>query len=321
MVERDTSRQGRTGRPEGPRLRGVLQGLEKLSADALPRYKRALVAGGEQGFSFYFPGLLTAERPGKRLLLAENAGSICVFRWSLREDGPRLDLLLAPLPMNAAVLRESLERCNDYNGNRFARVLRIDAQDAAAVAAIPGLRVRKRREQYLYSPAALADISGGRFRTIRRYVAKVEAMGDVQVEEYRPTLRDECGDLLRRWVEHHRNAHGTSGGNVTSRRVLALAGKLPETDLRGEVVRIGGRIVAFGFGGEIRPGIEAFFDAKCDPAIQGLTYFQRYTFLSRRPAAIVNDGSDVGRSGLAQLKNSMRPVAMHAEYTARQTAG
>ena len=32
----------------------------------------------------------------------------------------------------------------------------------------------------------------------------------------------------------------------------------------------------------------------------------------------VNDGSDVGRDGLRQLKESLRPVARHVEFRASQ---
>jgi len=53
--------------------------------------------------------------------------------------------------------------------------------------------------------------------------------------------------------------------------------------------------------------------------VAGLSYFHRYSFLEKlQEFQFVNDGSDVGRAGLRQLKNSLRPVEMHLEYRANQ---
>jgi hypothetical protein len=88
-----------------------------------------------------------------------------------------------------------------------------------------------------------------------------------------------------------------------------------EVDLRGEVILIGGRLASLALGGEIRPGVGCFFEAKCDVGVRGLSYFQRARFLSGLAGVEwVNDGCDVGREGLRQLKDSLRPVAMHTEY-------
>lgn len=56
-----------------------------------------------------------------------------------------------------------------------------------------------------------------------------------------------------------------------------------------------------------------------DAGLPGLSYYQRHHFLltlGGQGIETVNDGPDVGRAGLAQLKNSLRPVAMHTEYRA-----
>ena len=82
---------------------------------------------------------------------------------------------------------------------------------------------------------------------------------------------------------------------------------------------LNGRLSAFAFGGEIRPGVGCFFEAKADTEVAGLSYFQRYSFLEKlQEFQVVNDGSDVGRAGLRQLKNSLRPVEMQVEYRATQ---
>ena len=85
------------------------------------------------------------------------------------------------------------------------------------------------------------------------------------------------------------------------------------------VVLVNGRVSAFAFGGEIRPGLGCSFDRRSDPEIRGLSYFSLRSFLLKlQDFDVVNDGSDAGRDGLRQIKDSFRPIEMHAEYRATQ---
>jgi hypothetical protein len=105
----------------------------------------------------------------------------------------------------------------------------------------------------------------------------------------------------------------------TSKKAIDLLGTLPDEDLRGEVVFIDGHLVAFAFGGEIRAGLAGSFERKCDTSIKGLSYFHFRSFLqSLQNFDLINDGSDTGRSGLRQLKESFRPIEMHVEYRGTQ---
>jgi hypothetical protein len=304
-----------------PELRGALDGLKVLDGSDLARYKAAVTAGEQLGWGYYFPYLMSRNRPDRSVvLLGEDDGTLCIYLWRLRDGEPKLDLPVAPTPMNGRVLERCLERANDFNGDTSARILRIDAKDSEAVAAVRGLRVKERKSQYLYSPEAFADIGGRRYRTLRRNVVRVEALPGLEVEPYSPSHAQACHELLRSWGSHHREAHGTAGGIGGSRRVIDLASELSQPDVRGEVVFLDGRLCAFAFGGEIRPGVACFFDAKSDTEIPGLSYFHRYSFLSKLTEfSLVNDGSDVGRAGLRQLKDSLRPVEMHIEYRGTQT--
>jgi hypothetical protein len=301
----------------------ALEGLEVLKAADLPRYKRAIQAGKQLGFEYYFPHLLARQRGNRSVLMwVEDEGTFCLFILRDVKGVLRLELPVAPTPMSPYVLRRCLERCNAHNGDHSARVLRIDERDAPSVASLLELRVEKRRLQYLYSPAAFADLSGRRYRTLRRNVALVESRPDVEVLPWSRDHDAGCRDLLKRWGEQHRALHGTSGGAGGARRVLDLASHFPEPDLRGEVIRIDGVLAAFAFGGEMYPGVGCFLEARCDPNIRGLSYFQRSHFLAGLTGMEwVNDGSDVGRAGLRQLKDSLRPVGMHAEYRGFQEAG
>jgi hypothetical protein len=101
--------------------------------------------------------------------------------------------------------------------------------------------------------------------------------------------------------------------------MIELVGELPETVLTGQVVSIDGKLVGYSFGGGIHSGLGCYYDIKCNQEIKGLTYFMRRCFLLEMGNyPMVNDGSDVGREGLRQIKQSFRPVAMHQEYRAIQ---
>ena len=176
-----------------------------------------------------------------------------------------------------------------------------------------------RREQYLFNPADFDDLGGSRLRTVRRNVSAIEKLPNVELRPYRPEDAEACYRLLDAWTAEHRERHGTSGGRSSARRMIRLAGALPETVLRGQVILIDGELVGYGFGGAIHSQLGCFHEAKCKSDIKGLTYYQRRSFLSSlRDYPLVNDGSDVGRQGLRQIKQSFRPTGMHREHRGYQ---
>lgn len=305
-----------------PDFTGALRGLRPLGLADLGRYKAAVAAGRQMGFGYYFPYLLAQDRPGRTaMLVSEGDGPLCIFRWENGDDRPRLDPYFPPLPLDIPTLRHCLQRANDFNGDTSAQILRIDDHDAMAMAEVRELRLRKRREQYLFAPAKLDNLAGNSFRNVRRHVAMIESLPGLEVMAYAAEHAPACQELLRRWAQAHTEAHGTSGGFGTTRRTIPLFGQLPEEDLRGEVVFLDGKLVGFAFGGQIRPGLGCAFERKCETEVRGLSWFQvRRLLLKLRDHELVNDGSDAGRPGLRQLKDSFRPERMHAEHRATQRA-
>ena len=299
---------------------GDLAGLRALDVDDVGRFKAAVEAGAQEGWCYYLPYLLARNRPGRRaVLFAEDEGALCIFFLRVGDGGPRLDLYFPPMPMHARALQRCLDRANEFNGDRSARILRVDDKDRSAVSGHRGLRLEPRSLQYVYRPGDYVDIGGGRFRTLRRHAALVEGSPDVEVLPFSREHADACHALLRRWREEHRAAGGNAGGAGAGARAIDLTGRFSNVDLRGEVVLVDGRLAAYALGGAIRPGLGCFFEAKADRDVPGLIYFHRRRFLLQmREFDVVNDGSDFGLPGLRQLKQSLRPVRMHAEYRAVQ---
>ena len=298
----------------------ALDDLRAIQVSDLESFGHAVEAGQQLGWAYCLPYLMTRIRRSKSdILLGEDEGSICVYTRRERDYRTRLDLVLAPTPMRAPVLARCLERMNDFNGDRSARVLRIDEKDADSAASVPGLKVRPRNQQYLLAPESYASLGGKSFRTLRRQVACVEALSGVEVAEFSPIHREGAHRLLNEWSVAHRAVHETRGGVGSSRRAIDLTADFSGRKLFGEVVLLNGRLIAYALAGEIRSGVACFLEAKSDPQVHGLGYFHRYSFLRKQSAfQVFNDGSDTGRTGLGQLKRSLRPIGMHVEFRGTQ---
>ncbi|MGI9405141.1 MAG: phosphatidylglycerol lysyltransferase domain-containing protein [Hyphomicrobiaceae bacterium] len=302
-----------------PELTGSLDGLKVLDIADLEEYQTAISAGRQMGWHYFFPSLLARNRPGRSAVLYTiDAESACIFIWRTKNGKPRIDLLLPPTPMNVPVLLRCIERANDFNGDTSARILRIDAQDAGAIKAAR-FRVKPRKSQYLYEPQVYRDLRGKKFYTVRRNSTPISLRPDIEVVPFAPTHARACHALLENWRRAHRQRHGTIGGIGMSRRAIDLATMLPQDVLGGQVVLIDGQLVAFALGGKIRSGLACSFERKCSAEPKGLSYFQLHQFLlGFSEFGRVNDGSDAGRAGLRQLKESFRPVAMHVEHRGTQ---
>lgn len=303
-----------------PTTSGALSGLKVLAPSDFHTYREAAAAGAPMGWSYYFPFLLTQNRSGRSALLVDHDdGSVCIYHWRIRDSRPRLDIHSAPMPMSVAVLERCFERANDFNGDKSARCGRIDTKDTDAVLSLPWLRLKKKKSQYLFAPARYADLSGKAYYTVRRNVRRVQGLPDIEVRPFAEPDATACHDLLRQWRARHRAAHGGAGGFGISRRAIDLVALLPDDVLRGQIILINGQMAAFAFGGELRPGLACSFERKCDTDVRGLSFFQLHSLLlSLADFELVNDGSDNGRPGLRQLKDSFRPAAMHTEYAAIQ---
>lgn len=294
----------------------ALDGLKPLEMSDYADYKAGVDAGKQIGWGYFFPYMMARKRPGRvNFYMGRDAGSVCIFIEKLRGDGARLELFHAPAPMDAGVLHRCLERANDYNGDYSARVMRIDEKDIGRAKDVANLRITPRIDQFLYDPAAFADLRGKRYYTLRRHVAQVEALPDVRVEPFSVQHTADCLALLDRWKARYKAQTGKPGGAASSARILKDFTDFPAGMLIGQVVFVDGRLVAYSLGGELSPRIACSFEFKSDHDIPGLSYFARRSFMSSlSDFRIINDGSDARNAGLRQQKMSLRPVGMHQDY-------
>jgi len=128
-----------------------------------------------------------------------------------------------------------------------------------------------------------------------------------------------CLDLLRGWRRHLQDDRDIEVSGFTyMRSCVEDALSFADGIIGGEVIAIDGRICAFSFGGRITPDYGSLYVAISDHGVTGLGYLQRHHLMMNLASGVryFNDSSDVGRSGLADVKKSFNPVAMNMLYRA-----
>jgi hypothetical protein len=294
-------------------------GLQPLTIRDAPLLKEAFGCAGKRAWCYYVPYLLCyGASPKRGLFWARLDDALALLLARSQAAGVRLDLLFPLLPFASGALRTAVQLMNDHNGDREGRVLWADAEDADRLRAA-GFRVEWKEDEYLYDPDALLSLRGGRLRTFRRHVKAFMSGFDFECEPYAARHRDPCLKLLRTWQNTQGRKHRYLLDVGYTKVALDLCGVLPEVDLFGEVVKVGGEVVAFGFAGEMTRDLANSLIAKADPRLPGLSHFLRWRMLHRlSDYRLVNDASDLGHPGLAQFKRSLRPVEMLPVFRAKQ---
>jgi len=301
--------------PPDPSLRAV--GL-----DDLPLFREAFARGRQQGWVHYFPFLYFFNQGRNReLLFYEDHGAICLFlhKWHDNpEKRPSLDLYVPPFPMQADALHRACRLIGDYNGEGRGRIVWIDDKEAAIVENSGfGFQLHPLGEEYIYDPRRYEDISGSAFRNLRQNIMRAKRYDNLTVEPYSIADAGECLQLLDLWHSQQAEKIDHLDDAVYTRTCLQMADHFLEPDLIGRVVKIDGRIRAFGFFGRMYDGMGNGFIGKADHTVTGLLYYLLY-HLMRDLADFdrINNASDQGRPGLQFAKRMLRPVAMHAVFRA-----
>ena len=96
--------------------------------------------------------------------------------------------------------------------------------------------------------------------------------------------------------------------------------KFKEDDLLAWCVEIEGKLRAFAMAGPISLDTACFFIAKSDPAISGLSEYQRWRVCGQLiEYDFINDAGDLGIDGLKRHKRKLRPVHYNTVYSATLT--
>jgi len=299
-------------------LPDALTGLRTIEHSDRALFTDAVAQLGHASWSHYFPYLqLFGQSSGKERLFMERVqDALVVYRYRVRQDRAVLTLLMPPFPWNETALHWGLERCAAFNQDERGQIARVSEAEAAQVARL-GLELRFNGEEYVYDRPAVAEMAGKRFATLRRKVSLLNRL-EVQVRPYAPADEAAGKALLKRWLQGMKDRNIGIG---PYKRYAKLC--LEQCDafgdmLYGEVTEVEGAMAAFTFGGPISATTGSVFVTVSDHAHPGLAYLQRVSLLRAFPdLPLFNDGTDTKRAGMAQMKNTFRPLRKATLLSAR----
>lgn len=296
----------------------ALDGLSTIQASDCQLFRDAVAASGVSGWSYFFPYLLFFSQltGNDRLLFETEGGSILIYRLTKKSGETRLSLLVPPFPFHPEALDRAGSRMEAMNADRRQRILRVP-EGAAWQVAREGFNLRFNTDEYIYDAGEVTRMAGSSYAGLRRKIGRYSA-AELTVQPYRPADRTECEALLDAWRRDLKQ-RGISIGPYRAYTRHCLEGTQIGPDiLRGEVIRVDGAVAAFTFGGPINAQMSSMFITVSDHAQPGLAYLQRHRFIAgdQGTTPLFNDFCDSKRAGIAQMKRSFRPVAMHPLFNA-----
>lgn len=291
----------------------AMVGLRRLSLADLPRYKAAFGKERRIAWQHYFPFhyLFSVTAKEEYTLISEESGSLCVYRRNMTANGPQLLLASLPMPMNIAVLESCLERIREHNRGRVATIIWVDEEDLGVLNELGRIAAIPYEPEYIFDPGTYKDMSGAKARNLRKNLAQMSQQADVELRAYNQGDLADCLMLLDDWTELQKDKYDKIRYQRYTRNCLKLADQFEPRDLFGKVVLVDGKIRAFGFGGEMRPGLGNLFLAYSDHRIRGLNYLLKTRImLAMEGCDLIND-SRADTPGLKYAKGALCPVSMH----------
>ena len=295
-----------------------LDELSRISLSDQKTFVGAATASDQRSWLYYFPFLYGFAQGATQTLLWEVFdGAICLYYLRLREEVLYLDLFLPPYPFSAKALKHAQGRLRAFNERKTTRIMWVDDAQKDAVGEC-GFDFRAVEAEYIYDSEPIRAANGPEFYRLRRNLSKARRIPALDIREYRETDVEPCLELLKAWRRHLQNDRDIEVSGFTYMRscvedALAFADGI----IKGEVITINDRICAFSFGGGITPAYGSLYVAISDHGVTGLGYLQRHHLMMKLDGVrYFNDSSDVGRSGLADVKKSFNPIAMNTLYRA-----
>jgi len=167
---------------------------------------------------------------------------------------------------------------------------------------------------YVYSRQELAELKGKKFDGKRNRIRKFES---TFTHEYHALMRADvpgCFRLLEDWFEEKRNGDPYMRAERTA-IVQALA-SFERLDLKGGVVKVGGRVEAFTMGGRLTADMAVIPIEIANPGLVGLAQWINREFVLREWAAYVfiNREQDMAIEGLRKAKQSYQPARLVKKF-------
>lgn len=167
---------------------------------------------------------------------------------------------------------------------------------------------------YVYRRQDLAELKGKKYDGKRNRIRKFES---TFAHEYHALTRADvpgCFRLLEDWFEEKRNGDLYMRAERTA--ILQALASFERLDLRGGVVKVGGRVEAFTMGGRLTPDMAVIPIEIANPGLVGLAQWINREFVVREwtDVASVNREQDMDVEGLRKAKLSYQPERLVKKY-------
>ena len=177
--------------------------------------------------------------------------------------------------------------------------------------------VHKRdNDNYCYLIEKMATLSGKKLHSKKNFVNRFKKEYNYTYEKIDKTSSKECIELLDTWCK---NKDCEDGGIKAEACACRLALKyMDELSLKGGILRVDGKIVAFSIGEKYNDEMVIIHFEKADINYKGAfqTIFMEFTKNEWMDLKLVNREEDTGEEGLRKAKLSYYPEFMLEMYGA-----
>ncbi|RKJ81782.1 DUF2156 domain-containing protein [Butyricicoccus sp. 1XD8-22] len=172
---------------------------------------------------------------------------------------------------------------------------------------------------YIYLSEKLQTLSGKKLQSKRNLVNRFKANYDGRwaYEDLTEENIHEVFDFHMKWIDDNHHLYESDFLGETCAISLALRNFTP-LGLRGGILRLDGKIIAFTLGKQSTPDMFVMQIEKADHTIPGAYQMinQQFALHNCTDVTYINREEDLGIDGLRQAKRSYQPVMLAKKYTA-----
>ena len=240
------------------------------------------------------------------------------------EENPENRHLILPLAQRRLFSPAELHRYAERLG--FERYWRVPADyietlDRSELEALFVMEEQKGYEDYIYLTEDLIHLKGNKYskkrNLINQFAREYLRKGRAKVEEILAKDVAECLQFLEIWCEQHDcDADPESDLACEKNAVITALENMERLEWKGLLIRVDGRVSAFGIGTRLNETTATFNFEKADSGIKGLYQFLDNECAKRlfRQFRYLNKESDMNLPNLAESKQSYYPVLRIKSY-------
>jgi hypothetical protein len=229
---------------------------------------------------------------------------------------------------DAAVLAAAFAFMRAHNhGSAVTRIENIPQELAPMIESL-GYRLAPKYPDYLYQSAALAALTGDRYKSQRAACNRFEQACRYRYEPYKDDHREACLSLYGRWVSQQ-ETHGPAARDAVARHMLRDAESAhrvaltawQELGLIGRVVWVEDEVRAYTVGFPRSRSVFCVLLEIADREIPGLAQFIFRQFCREAVDGgyeSVNTMDDSGLPSLARSKRAYHPIRLVPSYVATE---